>query len=361
MSMQSPIYPSPKVFISYAWDGEDSNNWVKNMATDLRNNGIDASLDQWRLVPGDRLPFFMEQSVKANKYVLIICTPKYKFRSENRVGGVGYEGDIMSAEILQDTNSRKFIPILQAGDKNTAVPGWLSGRIFVDFTNHIHYVNSFDVLMRTLLDLRGPEPDLGAIPTIYLQEMEAMRQKQQQNDTLQLETTVVDQHSADHKQRLTPFLEADLIWHGGSRSPRGYSDKNPKELDENGRYVTVIGAGVKPIIFWELGWRFELVIYNNSSFPAFNVHIESIGNASLNTLEKLDEINNLKPFDQIQLHATFSQFVEGVHTVADEIIAKKIPTKLEGLTLKISYRSENHDHHSTTMKIQDGKVINLKE
>ncbi len=119
----NPIIQSPNVFISYAWDSEEFNGWVKKLATDLRNKGIDIHLDQWKLVPGDRMALFMEKSVKENNYVLIICTPKYKYKSENRIGGVGYEGDIMTAEVLQNANSRKFIPILQTGDMNTAIAG----------------------------------------------------------------------------------------------------------------------------------------------------------------------------------------------------------------------------------------------
>jgi hypothetical protein len=39
-------------------------------------------LDQWATVPGDRLPHFMEKAIRENSYVLIICTPKYKEKSD---------------------------------------------------------------------------------------------------------------------------------------------------------------------------------------------------------------------------------------------------------------------------------------
>jgi hypothetical protein len=43
----------------------------------------------------------MEKSVRENDYVLIICTPTYKSKSDNRVGGVGYEGDIMTGKFTK--------------------------------------------------------------------------------------------------------------------------------------------------------------------------------------------------------------------------------------------------------------------
>ncbi len=66
--------------------------WVRKLAERLRADGVDVTLDQWAAVPGDQLPSFMEQAVRTNHFVVIICTPRYKSRSEAREGGVGYEG-----------------------------------------------------------------------------------------------------------------------------------------------------------------------------------------------------------------------------------------------------------------------------
>jgi hypothetical protein len=158
---------SPKVFISYAWESDEVKQWVKNLATDLRNTGVDAKLDQWEVVPGDQMPHFMERSVKENDYVLIICTPKYKLKSENRIGGVGYEGDIMTAEVLQTSNHRKFIPVLQSGDKNASIPSWLSGKYFIDLSNETHFQKNFEDLITTVLNSREIAPEIGQIPSKF--------------------------------------------------------------------------------------------------------------------------------------------------------------------------------------------------
>src|SRR2546422_9170 len=105
----------PGAFISYSWDGEDHTSWVRGLASRLREDGVETTLDQWHVVPGDQLPAFMERAVRESDYVLIVCTPRYKDRSDTRTGGVGYEGDIMTAEALTVRNERKFIPILRQG------------------------------------------------------------------------------------------------------------------------------------------------------------------------------------------------------------------------------------------------------
>jgi len=156
---------NPKTFISYAWESDEAKEWVKNLATKLRNDGIDAKLDQWEVVPGDQMPHFMEKSVRENDFVLIICTPKYKSKSENRIGGVGYEGDIMTAEVLETSNHRKFIPILKSGTKEISIPSWLLGKYYVDLSNQTHFDYNYSDLTTTLLNARERAPELGTVTT----------------------------------------------------------------------------------------------------------------------------------------------------------------------------------------------------
>jgi len=86
----------PTAFISYSWDSDTHKKWVSDLGTRLRADGIDTKLDQWHAIPGDQLPHFMEREIRENQYVIIVCTPKYKVKSDDRKGGVGYEGDIMT-------------------------------------------------------------------------------------------------------------------------------------------------------------------------------------------------------------------------------------------------------------------------
>ena len=102
----------PKVFISYAWE-DDVKAWVLEFATRLRKNGVDVVLDLWEMSLGDQITVFMEKSVRDSDFVILICTSKYKRKSDDRIGGVGYEGHIITSEIFSNSNHRKFIPILR--------------------------------------------------------------------------------------------------------------------------------------------------------------------------------------------------------------------------------------------------------
>ena len=70
----------------------------------------------------------MEKEIAKNDYVLIVCTPNYRLKSDERLGGVGYEGDIMTAEVLTKGNHRKFIPVLALGTWVESAPSWLKGK-----------------------------------------------------------------------------------------------------------------------------------------------------------------------------------------------------------------------------------------
>ena len=53
----------PKVFISYSWTSSDHEQFVLDLATSLRNHGVDAVLDKWDLRPGQDKYVFMESMV----------------------------------------------------------------------------------------------------------------------------------------------------------------------------------------------------------------------------------------------------------------------------------------------------------
>ena len=153
-----------KVFISYSHDNKEHKEWVRKLATRLRSDGIDVILDRWELVPGDQLPSFMEKSVNESGCVLVICTPNYKVKSNKRQGGVGYEGDIMTSEILSDKNHRKFIPILKGKSREESIPTWLVGKFCIDLSGEPYSQEEYQDLLETLLGTREKAPPLGTPP-----------------------------------------------------------------------------------------------------------------------------------------------------------------------------------------------------
>lgn len=156
---------APKVFVSYSWDDEEHRNWVHDLATRLREDGVDVELDQWAVHLGDPLPEFMERAVRDNDFVLVICTSKYKQRSDGRVGGVGYEGDIMTAQVYTTRDHRKFIPVLRRGGWNSAFPTWLSGKAGVDFRSESRFEAQYKRLIDTLHGQTPQPPPLGSRPS----------------------------------------------------------------------------------------------------------------------------------------------------------------------------------------------------
>ena len=115
----------------------------------LRNNGVDAILDQWDLKPGDDLPRFMEQGLISADRVLMLCTDKYVEKANSGAGGVGYEKMIVTADLLKTIDSNKVIPLIcQSGSSN--VPNFLRSKLFIDFSLPDLFEFSFDELVRTL-------------------------------------------------------------------------------------------------------------------------------------------------------------------------------------------------------------------
>ena len=139
----------PKVFISYSHDTQEHKKWVLDLATRLRNSGIDAALDQWDLGPGDDLPKFMETNLANADRVLMICTERYVEKANSGTGGVGYEKMIITSELLSKIDSNKVIPIVRQ-KASSNVPTFLKSKLYIDFSKVEDYELSFDDLVRSI-------------------------------------------------------------------------------------------------------------------------------------------------------------------------------------------------------------------
>jgi hypothetical protein len=113
-------------------------------------------LDQWHLAPGDPLPEFMERAVRENDFVILVCTENFKVKADERKGGVGYEGNIMTGEVFMKYNHRKFIPVLRHDNWEEAAPTWLQAKIYLDLTDR-RFEENFERLVQTL---HGEQPEI---------------------------------------------------------------------------------------------------------------------------------------------------------------------------------------------------------
>lgn len=156
----------PNVFISYSWETKEHNEWVKELADLLLDNGVNAILDEYDIEPGERIPHFMEEAVTKSDKVLIICTEKYKQKADYRAGGVGYEEHIISDELMQGREN-KFIPILRHGSGDSAIPKCLKGKKYYDLTKSLkpRYDEIEDILLYGIFE-QQKKPALGKRPEI---------------------------------------------------------------------------------------------------------------------------------------------------------------------------------------------------
>lgn len=108
----------------------------------------------------------MEQAISDSDFVLVICTPSYGERSDERLGGVGYEGNIITSEILCRGNYEKFIPIRRDGtwgdgEPTDAAAVWIRAGYYIDLSGDPYPEDNYLELVRTLFGERETAPPIG--------------------------------------------------------------------------------------------------------------------------------------------------------------------------------------------------------
>lgn len=156
---------NPKVFISYSQDSEAHKQWVLELATRLRNHGVDAILDQWDLILGKDLRFFMEQGLNNSSMVLCVCSEKYVDKVNSGSGGAGYEGMIMTQSLLQNCNQDYILPIVRNNNSVNKVPFAFGSKLYIDFTDDTQYYAKYRELLEHIYGVDSTKkPLLGANP-----------------------------------------------------------------------------------------------------------------------------------------------------------------------------------------------------
>jgi hypothetical protein len=104
----------------------------------------------------------MEARVRESRFVLLICTPLYKRKFDDRLGGVGYEARNITGEILAGLANRKVIPIYRRGDTwAEAAPSIALGSFYVNLTGTLYPEAAYRTLVDTLRGRREVAPPLG--------------------------------------------------------------------------------------------------------------------------------------------------------------------------------------------------------
>jgi hypothetical protein len=135
---------------------------VRKLAEDLRGQGVDATLDQWDLRHGADLVAFMEAGIREAERVLMVCSSNYVRKAEQRKGGAGYEGRIVTGHMFGPTDTVKFIPLVRDNPTEPLLPTFLASRLWLDFRDDLLYAERLEDLVRELHDLpRFRKPPLG--------------------------------------------------------------------------------------------------------------------------------------------------------------------------------------------------------
>lgn len=168
----------PKVFISYSWESDEHKGWVRSLSGRLTKNGINVRLDQWHIVPGQSLTQFMEAEVHACDFALVICTKDYCRKSLSRAGGVGYEQQIITGNIVAGMPREHFIPVVRDGEfapgSECSIPGQFLGVYAVDMREDADMDKATEELLRAIFKQSGvTQPPIGPRPVFPSPRTEA--------------------------------------------------------------------------------------------------------------------------------------------------------------------------------------------
>jgi hypothetical protein len=160
---------NPKAFISYSWSSREHQQWVLELASQLRENAVDVIIDKWDLKEGHDAIRFMEKMITDPeiKKVIVILDRAYAEKADGRKGGVGTETQIISPEIYAKADQNKFVGVAsQVGsDEKPFLPAFYKSRIYIDLSRPDLHATNFDQLLRWIYDKPAyPKPPLGKLP-----------------------------------------------------------------------------------------------------------------------------------------------------------------------------------------------------
>lgn len=102
----------------------------------------------------------MEGSLSDSARVVVVCSETYVAKADAGRGGAGYETMILTAEIMTNLATDKFIPIVRQNG-TTLLPKPLGTRLFINFNDDDAYAASLEELVHALHRIRqSPKPPL---------------------------------------------------------------------------------------------------------------------------------------------------------------------------------------------------------
>jgi hypothetical protein len=271
---------APRVFISYAHENAQHKHWVRRLAYDLRENGVDAILDQWECKLGSDLTSFMEKGISTSDRVLLVCTPVYKKKTTQGKGGVGYERLVVTGEIAKNILTEKFICVLRQGTDSKSIPIFAKTRLFIDFRRNQEYKERLNDLLRDIhTSPTHPKPTVGPNP-FSKEKVQVKRFKKTKQKTVTIKPKIgfdplahamkqyaIEQDKIPLRRRLTDTRTAlthrfHIAGHEGLITVGLFEDAQPGEvqitMEKNTATVTGLLESVSKLITMGLQYGIPL-------------------------------------------------------------------------------------------------------
>lgn len=153
-----------RVFLSYCHTSPEHEEWVVQLGSFLRENGVDARLDVWHLRHGMDLPQFMTNELALADRVVLVSDEKYAEKADGRVGGIGWETMIVQGDMaLQPPESTKYLVIVRSKSLDAGLPRYLKTKFVIHWTGPTTEEHHRQTLLRELYD-RIDVPPIGPRP-----------------------------------------------------------------------------------------------------------------------------------------------------------------------------------------------------
>ena len=92
----------------------------------------------------------MECGLRDSDRVLVICTDTYMSKANAGEGGVGYERMIVTAHLIRNLGTNKFIPVIRQASGEEKTPTFLATRMYIDLRDESQFETEFEKLLHEL-------------------------------------------------------------------------------------------------------------------------------------------------------------------------------------------------------------------
>lgn len=158
----------PKVFLSYARTNFEYADSIIEFASTLRSDGIDASLDEWDLKPGNDIYHFMESKIKSEAdFVLLMINAEFTEKANKRKDGAGAEIQMIAKEVYENVEQGRIIPVIWQRDEEGEIrlPNIVESRYYIDLSSDQKFGENYELLLRTLFNKpKNPKIEIGKMP-----------------------------------------------------------------------------------------------------------------------------------------------------------------------------------------------------